>query len=85
MYRRFLIYATHIPPGVNLLHFRCVPMRSYAMAVTLKNEEYPEDLLYDMYDPYNYYRSQKLMGENILSQVVKIIKQLMKKTRNTVF
>ena len=61
---RFLIYATHIPPGVNLLHFRCVPMRSYAMAVTLKNGEYPEDLLYDMYDPYNYYRSQKIEGRN---------------------
>ena len=61
---RFLIYATHIPPGVNLLHFRCVPIRSYAMAVTLKNNEYPEDLLYDMYDPYNYYRSQKIDGRN---------------------
>ena len=59
---RFLIYATHIPPGVNLLHFRCVPMRSYAMAVILKNGEYPEDLLYDMYDPYNYYRSQEIDG-----------------------
>jgi len=61
---RFLIHATHIPPGVNLLHFRCVPMRSYAIAVTLKNDEYPEDLLYDMYDPYNYYRSQKIDGRN---------------------
>lgn len=59
---RFLIYATHIPPGVNLLHFRCVPMRSYAMAVILRNYEYPEDLLYDMYDPYNYYRSQEIDG-----------------------
>jgi len=59
---RFLIYATHIPPGVNLLHFRCVPMRSYAMAVILKNDSYPEDLLYDMYDPYNYYRSQEIDG-----------------------
>ena len=60
---RFLIYATHIPPGVNLLHFRCVPMRSYAMAVILKNGEYPEDLLYDMVDPYNYYRSQEIDGQ----------------------
>jgi glycine/D-amino acid oxidase-like deaminating enzyme/nitrite reductase/ring-hydroxylating ferredoxin subunit len=59
---RFLIYATHIPPGVNLLHFRCVPMRSYAMAVILRNDQYPEDLLYDMYDPYNYYRSQEMDG-----------------------
>jgi len=60
---RFLIYATHIPPGVNLLHFRCVPMRSYAMAVILKNDSYPEDLLYDMYDPYHYYRSQEIDGK----------------------
>ena len=59
---RFLIYATHIPPGVNLLHFRCIPMRSYAMAVGLKNDNYPDDLLYDMYDPYNYYRSQEIDG-----------------------
>ena len=61
---RFLIYATHIPPGVNLLHFRCVPYRSYAMAVTLKDKSYPDDLVYDMYDPYNYYRSQEIDGKN---------------------
>ena len=61
---RFLIYATHIPPGVNLLHFRCVPMRSYAIAAILNNNAYPEDLLYDMYDPYNYYRSQEIDGRN---------------------
>jgi glycine/D-amino acid oxidase-like deaminating enzyme/nitrite reductase/ring-hydroxylating ferredoxin subunit len=60
---RFLIYATHIPPGVNLLHFRCVPYRSYAMAVTLKNDSYPDDLIYDMYDPYHYYRTQEIDGK----------------------
>ena len=60
---RFLIYATHIPPGVNLLHFRCIPYRSYAMAVTLKNNSYPDDLVYDMYDPYHYYRTQEVDGE----------------------
>ena len=60
---RFLIYATHIPPGVNLLHFRCIPMRSYAMAVILKDDNYPDDLLYDMFDPYNYYRSQEIDGK----------------------
>src|SRR5258705_5999507 len=59
---KFLVYGTHIPPGVNLLHFRCVPMRSYAMAVTLADDNYPDDLLYDMYDPYNYYRSQEIDG-----------------------
>ena len=60
---RFLVYATHIPPGVNLLHFRCIPQRSYAMAVKLKDDKYPEDLLYDMYDPYHYYRTQEIDGE----------------------
>lgn len=58
------IYATHIPPGVNLLHFRCAPYRSYAMAVKLKNMgSYPDALIYDMYDPYHYYRTQEVDGQ----------------------
>ncbi|HEY0678059.1 MAG TPA: FAD-dependent oxidoreductase [Chitinophagaceae bacterium] len=60
---RHLIYATHIPPGVNLLHFRCAPYRSYAMSVKLKGDNYPEGLAYDMYDPYHYYRTQEVDGE----------------------
>jgi glycine/D-amino acid oxidase-like deaminating enzyme/nitrite reductase/ring-hydroxylating ferredoxin subunit len=59
-----LIYATHIPPGVNLLHFRCAPYRSYAMAIKLKNKNnYPGGLAYDMYDPYHYFRTQEVDGE----------------------
>lgn len=62
-----LIYATHIPPGVNLLHFRCAPYRSYVIAVKLKNEkDYPDALAYDMYDPYHYFRTQELDGEKYL-------------------
>ncbi len=61
-----LIYATHIPPGVNLLHFRCIPYRSYAMAVTLRGGKYPENLSYDMYDPYHYYRTQEIKGKKYL-------------------
>ncbi len=53
------IYATHIPPGIHLLHFRCAPYRSYAMAVKLKGD-YPAALGYDMNDPYHYYRTQKV-------------------------
>ena len=60
-----VIYATHIPPGVNLLHFRCAPYRSYAMALTL-NGDYPHDLAYDLYDPYHYYRSQEIGGKKYL-------------------
>jgi hypothetical protein len=31
-----LIYATHMPPNINLFNFECAPYRSYAMAVKLK-------------------------------------------------
>jgi glycine/D-amino acid oxidase-like deaminating enzyme/nitrite reductase/ring-hydroxylating ferredoxin subunit len=61
-----LIYATHIPPTVNLLHLRCAPYRSYAMAATLTNNNYPSSLAYDMYDPYHYYRSQQINGKEYL-------------------
>lgn len=62
-----VIWATHIPPGINLLHFRCAPYRSYAIAVTLKNKQgYPDALAYDMYDPYHYYRTQEIDGEKYL-------------------
>ncbi|MEO6732041.1 MAG: FAD-dependent oxidoreductase [Ferruginibacter sp.] len=60
------IYATHIPPGVNLLHFRCAPYRSYVLGVKLKNNEYPAALGYDMNDPYHYYRTQNVDGQNYL-------------------
>ncbi len=62
----YAIYATHIPPTINILHLRCAPYRSYAMAVRLKDNRYPEDLIYDMYDPYHYYRTQEIDGNNYL-------------------
>ena len=65
IYARQLIYATHIPPGVNLLHFRCAPYRSYVLAVKLKGG-YPAGLAYDMYDPYHYYRTQEVNGQKYL-------------------
>jgi glycine/D-amino acid oxidase-like deaminating enzyme/nitrite reductase/ring-hydroxylating ferredoxin subunit len=61
-----VIYATHTPLGINLLHLRLQPYRSYAMAVTLNDEKYFEDLVYDMYDPYHYYRSQEIDGKKYL-------------------
>ncbi|WP_312992067.1 FAD-dependent oxidoreductase [Chryseobacterium flavum] len=60
------IYATHIPPGINLLHFTNAPYRSYAMAFTLKDDKYPWELGYDLDDPYHYYRIQEINGENLL-------------------
>lgn len=61
-----LVYATHIPPGINLLHLRCPAYRSYAMAVKLKGQDYPQGLVYDMYDPYHYYRTHEIDGEKYL-------------------
>lgn len=61
-----VVFATHIPIGVNLIHFRCAAYRSYAMAVKLEDGNYPDSLIYDMYDPYHYYRTQNIDGENYL-------------------
>lgn len=63
---RRLIYATHIPPGVNILHFRCAPYRSYAMAFTITEGLPPVGLSYDMYDPYHYHRSQTVDGKQYI-------------------
>jgi Rieske Fe-S protein len=63
---RDMIYATHIPAGINLLHLRCSPWRSYAVAVKLSDGNYPSHLYYDMKDPYNYYRTQVIDGEKYL-------------------
>src|SRR5918993_40986 len=60
------IYATHIPPGVNVLHFRNAPYRSYALGIKLKDDEYPMALGYDMNEPYHYYRTQHVNGQNYL-------------------
>ncbi|SJZ87814.1 FAD-dependent oxidoreductase [Sediminibacterium ginsengisoli] len=62
-----IVFATHIPVGINLLHLRCIPYRSYAMAVTLENDAaYPEALVYDSQDPYHYYRTQLVDGKKYM-------------------
>lgn len=61
-----VVYATHIPPGVNLLHFCCAPYRSYAIAFKLADGKYPDALVYDLYDPYHYYRTQEVNGQQYL-------------------
>ena len=61
-----LIYATHTPPGINLIHFRNIPWRSYVIAAVLRDGRYPQDLFYDMNDPYHYYRTQVINGQPYL-------------------
>ncbi|MES2701464.1 MAG: FAD-dependent oxidoreductase [Bacteroidota bacterium] len=58
------VYATHLPPGINIFSFRCAPYRSYAMAFTLKSGAYPEALAYDLKDPYHYYRTHTVDGQS---------------------
>ncbi|MBL4675360.1 MAG: FAD-binding oxidoreductase, partial [Mucilaginibacter sp.] len=45
---RKVIYATHIPPGINSYSLRCAPYRSHVLAVKLKGNTYPDALVYDM-------------------------------------
>ncbi|HTN47284.1 MAG TPA: FAD-dependent oxidoreductase [Flavipsychrobacter sp.] len=61
-----LIYATHIPPGISTMHFFNAPYRSYAIAVKLKAGTYPQALGYDLQDPYHYYRTQIIDGQEYL-------------------
>ncbi len=64
---RKLVCATHIPPGVNLLSFRCAPYRSYVLGIKLaKGAIYPDCLSYDMQEPYHYFRTHVIDGEKYL-------------------
>lgn len=60
------VFATHIPPSVNILHFRCAPYRSYAAAITLNDENYPDGLVYDMEEPYHYFRTHTFNNKSYL-------------------
>lgn len=63
---KHLIYATHIPPGKNILHLRCAPYRSYVLAAQLLGGQYPLDLAYDMQEPYHYFRTHLLDSKRYL-------------------
>lgn len=63
---RKVIYATHIPPGINVFSFRCAPYRSYVIGVKLKSRSYPDALIYDMQEPYHYFRTHHIEGEPVL-------------------
>lgn len=63
---RKVVYATHIPPGINLLNLRNAPYRSYVLGATLKDGQYPEGLAYDMQEPYHYFRTHIIDGQKLL-------------------
>lgn len=61
-----VIYATHIPPGISRMHFTNSPYRSYVIAFTLNDDNYPKELGYDLMDPYHYYRVQEIDGQKLI-------------------
>jgi len=61
-----VIYATHMPPNINLFNFECAPYRSYVMAVKLKSGEYPDALIYDTQEPYHYVRTHLIEKQPLL-------------------
>lgn len=62
-----LVYATHLPPGVNLLDFVCAPYRSYVIGLKLKEESaYPDCLSYDSKEPYHYFRTHVINNKKYL-------------------
>src|SRR5215217_302653 len=61
-----LVYATHVPPGINAFSFRTAPYRSYVLGVRLKDDNYPAGLAYDMQEPYHYFRTHEIDGQRYL-------------------
>lgn len=66
IYAKNVVYATHIPPGINSYSLRCAPYRSYVLGLKLKSDTYPDALVYDMQEPYHYFRTHIIDGEKIL-------------------
>lgn len=61
-----IFYATHVPPGVNIFSARCAPYRSYVLGVSLSDDNYPDALIYDMQEPYHYFRTHIIDGKKCL-------------------
>src|SRR3569833_2955999 len=60
---RSVVYATHMPPNINVFNFECAPYRSYVLAVKLHSGQYPDALIYDCQEPYHYVRSHTIDGQ----------------------
>jgi glycine/D-amino acid oxidase-like deaminating enzyme/nitrite reductase/ring-hydroxylating ferredoxin subunit len=61
-----IVYATHMPPNINVFNLECAPYRSYVLGVKLGNDKYPDALIYDLEDPYHYFRTHTIDGQKLL-------------------
>ncbi|MBD1427303.1 FAD-dependent oxidoreductase [Sphingobacterium arenae] len=63
----FVVYATHTPPGIQLMTFRVAPYRSYIQVWELERQkDCPEALIYDMQEPFHYFRTVEQDGKSYL-------------------
>src|SRR5690606_29603729 len=59
-----VVYATHTPPGIQLMNFRLAPYRSYIQVFELEDEnQCPDGLVYDMQEPFHYLRTVCIAGK----------------------
>lgn len=65
----YAIYATHTPIGLNPLHLRIAPYRSYIQVWELDEEQFfPDHLVYDLKQPFHYFR-KVLSGDKVCLMV----------------
>lgn len=60
------MWATHVVPNINRMNFLAAPYRSYVVAFTLKDGNYPKAQGSDMSEPYHYYRTQEIDGKQFI-------------------
>lgn len=64
---RKVVYATHTPLGVQWMNFRLAPYRSYIQVFELQNDaDCPEAVIYDMDEPFHYFRTVWHEGKPLL-------------------
>ena len=61
-----IVYATHMPPNINVFNFDCALYRSYVIAVKLKSGAYSDALIYDSKERYHYLHSHIVDDQELL-------------------
>lgn len=63
---RDLIFATHTPPNFNMVQMKFIPWRSYVHAFETKNPLPNNVLVYDLDEPYHYFRSHRWKDRDLI-------------------
>jgi glycine/D-amino acid oxidase-like deaminating enzyme/nitrite reductase/ring-hydroxylating ferredoxin subunit len=61
-----VLFSTHTPAGFTLLHAELDALRSYVLALRLRDQAAPDGLFFDTADPYNYTRKQPTARGDLL-------------------